>query len=138
MFNRKAKSFVTIMIVVAVTVLLLRTAITGIMKSIIDANESSALSTLKLISAALENYAKDNRGSYPASLSELTKPQPPYLDKGYLAQAPIKGYQFGCHRLEAQGYSCFASPARCKITGRVAYTVTTGDILVSEECDRKE
>ncbi len=138
MLNRKAKSSVTIMIVIAAAALLLRTAIMGIMKSIIDANESSALSTLKLISAALENYAKANNGSYPTSLSELTKPQPPYLDKSYIAQAPIKGYQFGCYRLEAQGYSCFAAPAKCKVTGKAAYNVTTGDILISEECDKKE
>ena len=80
-----AKSFVTIMIVIAVSALLLRITVEKLIKINIAQNESNASLTLKLISAALENYAKDNQGIFPAEISVLTKTSPPYLDKDYVA-----------------------------------------------------
>jgi competence protein ComGC len=133
----RAKSFVTIMIVIAICALFLRIAIERIIKYNIAQNESVALSTLKLISAALENYAKDHHGVYPASLAVLTKTKPAYLDRDY-TNSPFKGYNYNCLRLEASGYSCNASPVRCKLSGRAIYTVSTGSPLVSDSCEKKE
>ena len=136
--DKSAKSFVLIMIVIALTALLLRIAIDRIIKINIAQNESNAQGTLKLISAALENYAKDHSGVYPASFSDLTKTKPAYLDKDYITPSTSKGYNYTCLRIEPSGYSCFASPTRCKLTGKMAYTITTGSLLVSEGCERKE
>ena len=138
MGNAKAKSFVTIMIVIAVCALLLRIAIDGLIKINIAQNESNAQGTLKLISAALENYASDNHGAYPEKLSVLTKPSPPYLDKDYITQSPLKGYNYTCSRLEPSGYNCYAAPARCRLTGNMLFNITSGGILVSEECNKKD
>jgi Tfp pilus assembly protein PilE len=138
MKDTKGKSFVTIMIVVAVSGLLLRITIEKIIKINIEQNESNAQATLKLISAALENYGKDNHGAFPTSLSALTKTNPAYLDRDYLTMSPLKGYNYNCTRLELSGYNCSASPTRCKITGKMIYTVTTGGSFISEECSRKE
>ena len=126
------------MIVIATCALLLRIVIDRVIKINIAQNESTAQGTLKLIATALENYSNDNRGGYPEDFSLLTKPSPPYLDKGYITQSPFKGYNYSCLRLEASGYSCSASPARCKLSGNLVYSITTGGILASEECNKKE
>jgi len=65
MRNIRGKSFITIMIVIAISALLLRIAIDRLIKINIAQNESNAQGTLKLISAALENYAKDHSGAIP-------------------------------------------------------------------------
>ncbi len=73
MFNRKARSFVTIMIVVALSALLLRLAVQKIIIYNIEHNQLLAQVNLKLLSTALENYAKDNHGVFPSCLSILTQ-----------------------------------------------------------------
>lgn len=136
--NIKAKSFVVIMIVIALFALALRMIISEIINVTSAQNESSAQSTLKLISTALENYAKNNQGAYPLKISVLTQSQPVYLDRDYIKQSPIKGYHYNCSRLDASGYSCYAVPVRCKLTGKVNFSVTTGSLLISEDCAAKE
>ncbi len=138
MINIKGKSFVTIMIVTAVTALILRVAIKQIIHASIVQNASDASATIRLISASLENYAKDNRGIYPDNLSVLTKNKIPYLDKDYIALSPLKGYNYDCERIDSSGYSCSAMPVRCGLTGKMIYTVISGGSLISEECSKKE
>ena len=127
-----------IMVVIALTALALRMIISEIINVTSAQNEASAQSTLKLISTALENYAKNNQGVYPLKISVLTQSQPSYLDKDYIKQSPVKGYIYNCSRLDATGYSCSAFPARCKLTGKTVFTVTTGSLLISEGCDKEE
>ena len=138
MKNIKGRSFVAIMIIVAVTSLLLRFGIEQIIKINIIQNESVAQTTVKLISTALENYAKDNRGSYPLSLSLLARSAPAYLDQDYISKSPIRGYEYSCLRLEPSGYACSAAPIKCDLSGKAIYTITTGGSLVLEECSKKE
>lgn len=138
MENKKARSFVTIMIIIAVSSLLLRFGIERIITINIAQNESNASGSLKLISTALENYARDNHGVFPSDLSVLTKTTPAYLDKDYIASSTIKGYNYSCLRLNSSGYNCSANPVKCNLTGKVVYTITTGSLLVSEECSKKE
>lgn len=137
MVDKRARSFVTLMIIIAVFTLLLRTVIERIIKINISQNEAGASVTLKLISTALENYARNNQGAFPQNLTVLTKTNPPYLDKDYIASSPIKGYNYSCSRLQPSGYSCSASPTRCKLTGNMVYTITSGSLLISEECSKR-
>lgn len=127
-----------IMMVIAICALLLRIAAWQIIKINISQNESDAYSTLKLIAASLENYAKDNSGAYPANFALLTQNKPAYLDRDYIAQSPFKGYNYICPRLEVSGYNCLAVPLKCKLTGRKVYAINTGGVLGQEECDKKE
>lgn len=138
MKDRRARSFVTMMIIIAMSSLFLRIAIERIIKINIEQNESNTQAVLKLISTALENYAKHNQGIFPANLSFLTQPNPPYLDKDYISQSPLKGYNYNCLRLEPSGYSCYALPTKCGLTGNMVYTITSGGLLISEACNRKE
>ncbi|MEW6100755.1 MAG: hypothetical protein AB1481_00460 [Candidatus Omnitrophota bacterium] len=131
------RSFVTIMIVIAVSALFLRIFVEKLTKNNIVQNESYASSALKFLSAALENYAKDNQGAYPESLSLLTESSPAYLDKDYISESPLRGYEYSCDRLEPAGYRCSAVPLECNLTGKVIFTITTGGLLVPEECSKK-
>jgi hypothetical protein len=69
MNDKKARSFVTIMIVIAIIAFALRVVIEQVIKINIAQNESHASVTLKQISAALENYFKDKGDFYPANVS---------------------------------------------------------------------
>ena len=136
--KEKAKSFVLIMVVIALSALILRVAIGKIIEITSAQNEIMAQSNLKSIATALDNYARDNQGVYPKALSVLSKSTPAYLDKDYAAEPSIKGYSYSCARLDSSGYSCYAFPVRCKLTGGLAFTVTTGNLLISEDCIKKE
>lgn len=136
--DTKASSFVTIMIIIAVCSLLLRIIIEQIIKLNIEQNESNAQATIKLLSTALENYAKDNRGVFPANVLILTKTNPPYLDKDYIDVSPVKGYNYSCPRIEPSGYNCYAHPIRCGLTGNIVYSITSGGLLITEGCSKKE
>lgn len=138
MKKTQGRSFVTIMMVIAVAALLLRTTVEQIIRINIEQNESDALSTLKIISTALENYAKDHRGAYPSDLGALTRTSPPYLELDYIAESPVKGYTYSCSRLEPSSYSCSATPLKCRLTGQIAYSISTGGSLASEACVKKE
>lgn len=135
MNNRKARSFVTIMIVVALSALLLRLTIQKIIIYNIEQNQLLAQVNLKLLSTALENYAKNNKGTYPGSIDQLTKSEPVYLERNYLATPSIRGYEYDCQRLDPGGYNCSASPVNCKLTGKMAYSVSTGGLILAEGCD---
>jgi competence protein ComGC len=136
--NNKARSFVTIMLVIAITALLLRIAVEQVIRVSSVQNESNATSTLKLVATALENYSKDHGGNFPANVLDLTKTNPAYIDKDYVTQSPVKGYIFSCPRMDASGYSCYASPTHCGLTGSKIYNVTTGGLSVSEDCSVKK
>jgi len=135
--NNKARSFVAIMIVVALVALLLRTAIQKLIIYNIEQNQLLAQVNLKLFSTALENYAKDNKGAYPVNIELLTKNEPPYLERNYLAASMVRGYEYDCQRLDSVGYNCSAAPVNCKLTGKMVYAVSTGGLIIAESCDKK-
>lgn len=136
--NNRGKNFITIMVIVAISAVFLRVVAVRIIERNTAQNKSSAQSTIKLIAVSLENYAKDNKGLYPLTFQSLTLTKPSYLDKDYISISPVKGYSYSCTRLDASGYSCFATPTICKVTGNTSFNIITGGLLVSEECDKKE
>jgi len=136
--NKKARSFVSIMVTIAVIALFLRFSIEQLINLNISQNESNAQDTLKLISTAIENYAKDHHGVFPTNLSVLTQTDPPYIDKEYIGLSYIKGYNYNCLSLDASGYTCQAEPARCGLSGKKIFTITTTGTLTTTECAEKE
>ena len=135
--NLKARSFVSIMLVVAFSALLLRMLVHKIIIYNIEQNQYLAQSNLKLFSKALENFAKDNQGAYPKNIKQLTEGKPVYLERDYLAVSYIKGYEYDCKRLDASGYNCSASPVNCRLTGKSVYTVSTGGLVIAESCNNE-
>lgn len=135
--NNRAKNFIVIMIIVALSALFVRIILEKLIQINITQNESNAQTALRLISAALENYSRDNQGAYPKSLLVLTQSKSPYI-KEDITGAPQKGYSFDCAILKPSGYSCSATPTSCRLSGKKIYKVSTGSFLESEECDKKE
>jgi len=137
MKKEKTKSFVGIISAVALCALSLRIIAGFWISRAIAQNEDNALTTLKLISAALENFAKENHGIYPNSLNQLTSGTPPFLDKTCLEPDSFKGYTFSCPKLLANDYECLALPQRCKLTGDKIYRITKGGEFFFEGCSKK-
>jgi type II secretory pathway pseudopilin PulG len=135
--NQKARSFVMIMVAIGLSALLLRTALQKFIIYNIERNQSLAQVNLKLFYTALENYAKDNKGVYPEDISKLTKGEPVYLQKDYLSVPSVSGYEYDCRRLDSTGYNCSAAPVNCNLTGKKVYTMSTGGLIISEDCDKK-
>lgn len=136
MNDNRGRSIIFIIITIAIMALLLRVAIIKVIEIGIQQNEAVAQTTLKLISAALENYSNDNKDIYPDKFSILTDKN--YLNINYLARSPYKGYNYNCSRLEAAGYNCTAAPSKCNFTGRMCFTVSTGGSSISEKCSKTE
>ncbi|MCM8780248.1 MAG: hypothetical protein NC914_03805, partial [Candidatus Omnitrophica bacterium] len=90
----------------------------------------------QIIFPALENYAKDNNGTYPVSEASLIKSNPPYL-KNYYNLKMLQGYVYKLN-LSSTGYSVEASPYRCgtKGSGRKLYTISTGGIFNETDCNK--
>lgn len=126
------------MIVIALCAFLLRVGLEQVMRISILRNQADSLTTLKLISTALENYAKDNHNVFPDRLAPLTLTVPAYLDRDYSALTYFKGYVYTCPRLDSSGYRCVVVPAKCGLTGLLVYTVTTGGSITQESCLKKE
>lgn len=112
--------------------LLLAIAVPNIFLARISANENLAQSNLKTISAALENYRSRNNGRYPTDEYQLTSSKPLYLSQRYNG-LKIHGYLF-YEKLSPEGYSLIATPTSCNVTGRKLFTVTTGGIIASQDC----
>ena len=134
--NKTGRSFVVIMLSIALGALLLRVVVEQVIKITIEQNESYAQATVKLISTALENFAKDNKGLFPEIITTLTQSQ--YLDKDYPSFSSIRGYVFNCSRLDQLGYSCSAVPVLCNLTGRTNYLISTGGLFIYEKCGKKD
>lgn len=131
---KKGRSLIALTITIALFILLLRIGIERFIKFSILQNESSAQSVLKLISAALENFYKDNQNTFPSDLKVLSKTSPAYLDKDYIVPFNLKGYIFECSRMDQTGYNCSALPFKCRLSGEKKFTIATGGSLVSEDC----
>ncbi len=138
MTTEKAKSFVIIMIIVAWSALILRFIVIQIVRFNIEQNESSAQSTLKLISTALENYSKDHQGVFPENLGVLTRFPSRYLDKDYSSFSSYRGYVYSCSKIESSGYNCSAIPLICGLSGNTNFSVSTGNLFVSQKCAKKD
>jgi hypothetical protein len=134
MRGRSGLTFVAVMISIALGAFFLRFAIEHFIDWTISQDESNAQESLKLISTAFENYAKDHLGMYPANLSTLWRSEPPYIAKGYTQMGTLKGYSFQCSVLDSGGYACSALPSRCRLTGNRIFRVTTGGSMATENC----
>ena len=115
--------------------LLLTLAIPSLLRARMTANESSTRAALKTIAAALETHASDTGVGYPTNISALLEGDPPYINRNYIAESPIEGYNYGCDFLEVGGYSCSATPVSCNQTGSKIYTITTGALFSEKECN---
>lgn len=134
----KGKSFLVLVTAAGVLSLLLSVLGEKIIGLVVNRNNAAAAATLKTIATGLENYGKEHNGEYPDDFSVLTNREPPYIDRNYLMESPHHGFNYFCSRLDKTGYNCSAIPVRCGITGSKNFAVATGNLFVSEDCDKNE
>ncbi len=132
--TEKGKSFIIIMVAIAFLAVATRFGVSQLLSFMISQNESSAVTHLKLLGTALENYSQDNHSVYPTEVNELLRTDPAYLKEDFVLYGPMKGYIIYCSRLEKTGYSCSATPLKCRWTGSTVFTVTTGVTLSTQKC----
>lgn len=100
-------------------------AIPNLLSARVTANETSAKTTLKAISTALETYALAN-GQYPASTTTLIGQAPPYLTVDFFTGSH-RGYTYAA-TIGAFTYSVVGAPVNSS-QGRYSYTMATGGVL---------
>ena len=93
MGKNAGRGIVALMIILSVIALLLRFSLEYVLNFNIKQQEQNALDTLKLVSTAVENYAKDHLGVFPDSLSELVKTDPPYIEREYYKKINILAFE---------------------------------------------
>ena len=92
---------------------------------------ASPVQTLKLISTAIEEYARAH-GTYPNHSNELYFNDPPYLEEMY-CNIERDGFQFSC-LMSSSGYRITAIPVSFE-EGQIlkTYSIATGGVLSPEE-----
>jgi hypothetical protein len=108
--TEKGRSFLVLVISVGLLSLLLSVLGEKIIGVVVTRNNAAAAATLKTIATGLEN----------------------------LLESPQSGFNYFCSRLDKTGYNCSAIPIRCGITGSKNFAVATGNLFVSEDCDKNE
>ena len=131
--RRKSFTLVEIMVVVAVIVILAALTLPGILRSRLNANESTAITSLKTIGWAAITY-RTYHPAYPDNLSVLGNVDPPYIDV-VLSSGVKQGYVF-----ELTGgtdtFNATAKPQLPNITGvRNFYVDVSGVIRSSSSGD---
>ena len=129
----KNKAFTLVELVTVITILGILSVfvVPKLSQSYRVGNESAAQATLKIISAALENYLAVQE-TYPTAESSLTGANPPYLTRSYCGQS-TQGYNYTCD-LQTTNYTVTAAPTACGSTGSHRFTVTRGGTLNQSGC----
>jgi len=132
--RNKARGFtlVEIMIVVAIIALIAAIAIPNMLRARHNANESSAIASVRTLVSAVESFrANQTPLSYPANLVALSNANPPYID-AVLSSGTKQGYTFAYARAaNVNLYTLTAIPVTANVTGtRTFFVDQTGVIRV--------
>jgi type IV pilus assembly protein PilA len=122
-------TLIELMIVVAVIAILLAVAIPNLLRSRIQANESSALGNMRVIAAAEAAYFSANN-SYAITFDSLTAPPPPnspkFLD-GDWSQAK-SGYTYTM-TAKPSGYMVNGNAVTYGVTGSKGYYLDESGVI---------
>ena len=127
-------TLVEIMIVVAIISLLAAIAIPNLLRARHNANEAAAIAASRTISTACESFrSAQTPPTYPANLAALSGAVPPYIDGGLggaTAAANAKqGYFYTYALVNANQYTCTASPAVAGTTGTRVFFVDESGVI---------
>ncbi len=126
--KRNGFTLVEIMIVVAIIVLLAAIAIPNLLRARLNANEATAIASLKTISWAAQTYRTSNP-SYPVNLSELSTSAPQYVD-AILGSGVKQGYNFTLTG-DANSFNTTGEPVTPNVTGVRTFFADTSGVIRS-------
>ncbi len=126
--KKRGFTLVEIMIVVAIIVLLAAIAIPNLLRARLNANEATAIATMRTLSTAMESYrAAQTPPSYPANLSILNTSTPPYIDSA-LATGNKSGYTFTLSA-GTNTYTVTGTPQSVNVTGSRSFFVDSSGVV---------
>jgi len=131
MKNKKGFTIMEIMVVVFIITALAAIAVPNLLNARKNANETNAKSLLKTIATACENYANDHNGDYPAVMTDLTSPTPPYLNVDYLGDS--QGYTFAWPTQGVVTTYTFTAVPVSGATGSRSFSVCEGAVFTEAE-----
>ncbi len=125
-------TLVEIMIVVAIIALIAAIAIPNFLRARVNANESSAIASMRVLIGAAESFRSNQTpNTYPANLAALNAANPPYID-AVLSGGTKQGYTFTYTFQTANTYTLAAAPVTANVTGvRGFFVDQTGVIRVA-------
>jgi type IV pilus assembly protein PilA len=129
--GKRGFTLVEIMIVVAIIALLAAIAIPNMLRARHNANESSAIASLRLISTSMESErARSGAAGYTGlTLLGLSTAQPPYID-GTLGGGNKQGYTFVVNVTGANTYTATATPQDPRVTGTRVFRVDQTGVII--------
>ncbi len=134
-YRRRLAGFtlVEIMIVVAIIALLAALLYPNFLRAKLQANETSAIESMRALSTALESYrGVQTPPDYPDDLIELSDSVPPYVDS-IITSGTRQGYDFEYERVDEAQFTLNGDPITSGVTGnRGFYVDETGVIRVSD------
>lgn len=125
-----------IMVTIAIIATIAAIAISSMLRSRINANETIAITSCKTIGGACQSYFS-TRETYPSALTDLIAPNsnPPYIDDK-LAAGEKAGYKFTYSLKNPVAFTLNAAPSYPGRTGqRYFYTDESGIITYNKEGD---
>lgn len=91
---RRAFTLIEMMLAVAVIAIILALALPSLLRSKITTNETSAIASLKAMTAAQEQYKATAGGSVFGTITQLSSGSPPYFNLSQFRNAQKDGYSF--------------------------------------------
>lgn len=133
---KRGFTLIEIMIVIAIISTLVVLAIPSMLRSRMNANELSAISSLKTMNNGCQAfYANTIPHTYPSQLTDLISPNsnPPYIDS-VLASGRKQGYDFTYQFVDSENFTINADPITFGRTGgRHFFIDETGVIRATSE-----
>ncbi len=130
--NQNGFSLLELLIVVAVLGILVTVAVPALMRSRVNANESSTKSNLQTFTSSMESYrANQQPPVYPTDIGGLTTATPAYLDStwGTSTSATKSGYTLTYVRTDGARYILTGEPTLAGNTGNNSYCVDETGVL---------
>ena len=128
--GKRGFTLVEIMIVVAIIALLAAIAIPNLLRARHNANESSAIASMRTISTAMESYraARTPPTYVGGTLANLAADTPPYID-ATLGTGTKQGYTYQTVTLTVQQYLGRTRPQRYQTSGTRSFTVDESGVI---------